>query len=841
MAVSCIPMLAVWALTPARQLHCEENLEFLNDVNAYRQLASTIYPQPQATLNSSEIINRGRRRSSVVAGLQVPTLDDPMSGSARTSVARVEYAFPPTANVVSFDSIEKMITSGVTVTPDQFDESGNPADHPFFVIPTNLSAAELRQVLVSIKASVGKIINTYLDANSPKEINVPSGIKKRLLAEIAATNFHPEIFRETYEHIYMVLRVQPFGKFLNSISKNAGTRASTTVPPLSLQRENLPMYLSGTKMSLYQVISNSFPPPFSNKDLWDFLKTEHCEENLEFINDFIAYRQLASPIFPNQAQLDSMTAANRGRSSTTTRASMVGQPTQLGGEEQGPPSVRASAVIATMASRMSIVPFDQIEEHARTGEATKAAQEAAAANESEGIATFYTIPAGMNSAQATRLLELIRGSLTRITEMYIGESSTKEINVPSIIRRRLKAELLAQNFHPDILKETYDHIYTVLRIQPFLKFLVHVAKSTGITHKLKHVCICVSSSPFVSLPIAENDGVEGGRLSETSMGVQRRPSRVDRNLDKIVEKESEHGEPALSVGRHLSVNAPAVGMSISQSGSPAIVGKITIRQVLANVLPAPHTNKDFWNFLKSEHCEENLDFLNEINAYRQLANVVFPTQPAFVAVSTTTESLARAKTMPARPSATSVSASPLSGEMRRLGEDSGTPTSARASEAGSAVSAAPRPEAVNFDELVAEVQKLKLGEPSTAQSMPGVTLQHDMSPADIEKKLETMRASVKNIVDTYISVKSPREVNLPSGVRKRFMAEYEAKNFHPDIFREAFEHILAVLRVQPFVKFLAFVAKNNKDAAATDVKEVPQNEQQAHSSPRMTRGVTTRG
>jgi Regulator of G protein signaling domain len=53
------------------------------------------------------------------------------------------------------------------------------------------------------------------------------------------------------------------------------------------------------------------------------------------------------------------------------------------------------------------------------------------------------------------------------------------------------------------------------------------------------------------------------------------------------------------------------------------IGKM-LEQVVAGQLKSPHSFQDFYKFLKSEHCEEMLLFLEVINKYRKLSKPAFP-------------------------------------------------------------------------------------------------------------------------------------------------------------------------------------------------------------------------
>ncbi|KAI8913719.1 hypothetical protein BC831DRAFT_489764 [Entophlyctis helioformis] len=316
---------------------------------------------------------------------------------------------------------------------------------------------------------------------------------------------------------------------------------------------------------------------------------------------------------------------------------------------------------------------------------------------------------------------------------------------------------------------------------------------------------------------------------------------------------------------------PASGPSLSSTSSQP---KASIRQVIANELAPPHSFQEFLDFLKTEHCEENLEFVHDVEEYRKLALPIFPTQSPLLSSTPGTPNpttrqrrsslkqlqdqspseftLGRAHTLPARYTATP-SAGPTSLSTSTTQESGSVADSLRTSivEAQQANSAARQPEdstptpvrrsvtsrrssrsnIVPFDQIEEQLKnKLSVstasnGGTSLTVPSPGgsdavspqspaavYSLPADMPPEELERKISALKTDIARLVETYIDTSAPKEINLPERTRKRILLDYQAKNYHPDVFKAAVEHITNMLRQQPFPKFLAHVAKMNGGA-----------------------------
>ena len=181
----------------------------------------------------------------------------------------------------------------------------------------------------------------------------------------------------------------------------------------------------------------------------------------------------------------------------------------------------------------------------------------------------------------------------------------------------------------------------------------------------------------------------------------------------------------LALAQGKSQNSSLTSMS-SVSDSKRKVGtkKATIKQVVMDELPPPHSLEDFKALVKKEFVEESLLFLLSIIEYHKIASPYYPT------------SLLTHNNLP----------------------------------------------------VVPEV------------AMPFKP--NNVSQIIFETIQEKLKASCLQIRDTYIVSNAEREVNLTQKERKAVLAEIDAGNYHPEIWKTSFEHIANLLRVNVLGKFL---------------------------------------
>eukprot|EP00842_Homolaphlyctis_polyrhiza_P003046 jgi/Hompol1/3742/HPOL_006713-RA len=228
-------------------------------------------------------------------------------------------------------------------------------------LPSSIPAAELLATLSKIKTGFHNIIKTYISLDSPKEINLPSKTKKRVLDEFEAGNYCPDVFVDAVAHIINMLRTGPFVKYLAYLAKNPQSQKTSVASQASKLSERMPSSLPGSanpspigspsipggvKVTIRVVISNVLPPPYSNKDFLDFLKKERAAEGLEFINAVDDYRMLAQFLYPTQSSYVA----------SADQCKVSGQFSQ-----RMRPAGAADSVSTTTSSLLADVPFTKLE------------------------------------------------------------------------------------------------------------------------------------------------------------------------------------------------------------------------------------------------------------------------------------------------------------------------------------------------------------------------------------------------------------------------------------------------------------------------------------------------
>ena len=152
--------------------------------------------------------------------------------------------------------------------------------------------------------------------------------------------------------------------------------------------------------------------------------------------------------------------------------------------------------------------------------------------------------------------------------------------------------------------------------------------------------------------------------------------------------------------------------------------KATMKQIVMDELPSPHSLEDFKAFAKKEFVEESLEFMLKVIEYHKLASVYYPTSLMTKSNLTATHEVLK----PTKPKN--------------------------------------------------EVQQV------------------------FEAAIQHIQAQCLSIRENFIVPGSKQEINLPQNERKRVIDEIEAKIYHPEIFKSAFEHIANLLRINVLSKFV---------------------------------------
>eukprot|EP00842_Homolaphlyctis_polyrhiza_P000393 jgi/Hompol1/1354/HPOL_001715-RA len=196
-------------------------------------------------------------------------------------------------------------------------------------------------------------------------------------------------------------------------------------------------------------------PPINYVALLEFLKTEGCEKNLEFINDLKQYRALADCIYPVQitdADLSGQTSQNAVRLSTVSSTS----PSPLG-------------VVSSQSynSKTHGVSFDAIEELLvgyTSGEQIDQSKIAPA-----------SIPTSMQTEQLASLPGKIKVAVAKIVDTYIRDGASSEVILQTKTKKQILTEFQEKNYNPDIFVMAVNNTLDLLRMGPYAKYLAQMS------------------------------------------------------------------------------------------------------------------------------------------------------------------------------------------------------------------------------------------------------------------------------------------------------------------------------------------------------------------------------
>ncbi|KAH6583992.1 hypothetical protein BASA61_007754 [Batrachochytrium salamandrivorans] len=442
---------------------CEENLEFLTDIISYRDLAGAVF----VLTTDGSTPTYGRILSKYL-------------GRSDTQSTSPTYSFNETSSLASTRSSN--FEPKIWTSPISFDK-------------LEACMVDLQQTMAAIRIRITKIVQMYLAPSSQKEIYLPVGIKKHILSEFRASNFHPDIFKDAYDHIIDMLQTRPFTKFLAAAAKISNR---SDIFNYSLNNSSDGAY--SHKITIQQVIANSLSEPHTNKDFLEFLKFEHCEENLQFLNDIISYKILSKAVYHNQTEPN---PSHSRIAAVLARPSFPGSSPPDSADNSRDLDRRLSVSMASSAVKAETVDFDEIESVILAMNSRELGGSVNVANRSD----FFRIPQEFTHKEILDILRDIRSSIHAIFATYMSSDSPKEVNLPSAVKKRAHLEFSARNFHPDILNEPYEHILNILRIQPFVKFLACASKNPGrkeghsiLTRHISHESLILShhASPNIS-------------------------------------------------------------------------------------------------------------------------------------------------------------------------------------------------------------------------------------------------------------------------------------------------------------------------------------------------------
>ncbi|KAJ1342739.1 hypothetical protein BSLG_002836 [Batrachochytrium salamandrivorans] len=433
---------------------CEENLEFLTDIISYRDLAGAVF----VLTTDGSTPTYGRILSKYL-------------GRSDTQSTSPTYSFNETSSLASTRSSN--FEPKIWTSPISFDK-------------LEACMVDLQQTMAAIRIRITKIVQMYLAPSSQKEIYLPVGIKKHILSEFRASNFHPDIFKDAYDHIIDMLQTRPFTKFLAAAAKISIAQIFLIIHSTIALMAHILIKLQSNR--LLQILYQNHIP------------TKHCEENLQFLNDIISYKILSKAVYHNQTEPN---PSHSRIAAVLARPSFPGSSPPDSADNSRDLDRRLSVSMASSAVKAETVDFDEIESVILAMNSRELGGSVNVANKSD----FFRIPQEFTHKEILDILRDIRSSIHAIFATYMSSDSPKEVNLPSAVKKRAHLEFSARNFHPDILNEPYEHILNILRIQPFVKFLACASKNPGrkeghsiLTRHISHESLILShhASPNIS-------------------------------------------------------------------------------------------------------------------------------------------------------------------------------------------------------------------------------------------------------------------------------------------------------------------------------------------------------
>ncbi|KAI8912225.1 RGS domain-containing protein [Powellomyces hirtus] len=173
--------------------------------------------------------------------------------------------------------------------------------------------------------------------------------------------------------------------------------------------------------------------------------------------------------------------------------------------------------------------------------------------------------------------------------------------------------------------------------------------------------------------------------------------------------------------------------------------KISLTAVLNDEVEYPFSLENFEKFVHKEHSEENLEFFHALTRYRESAAKHYPNCISNL-------------------------------RQRRPGSHSSMRSISSAFASSSSL--------------------------GNSRSMPTASEEMLAEKSDDKAGREKLKDEVELIVTLYMIPGSDKEVNLPSSVRKKVLTEVnEKKNYHPDVFKHALEHVYLMMKTSTYPNF----------------------------------------
>lgn len=126
---------------------------------------------------------------------------------------------------------------------------------PKAVMPSYLTQAEFEVRKQHLKEMITDIVDMFMKADSIREINLPTNIRKPFFKLYDHGLYHPHILNDAIEHVSNMIKTNNLSKFWKFAHEN--------IPKMKFE-ESLARTNSGViKSNIKQIVLNELPPPYS--------------------------------------------------------------------------------------------------------------------------------------------------------------------------------------------------------------------------------------------------------------------------------------------------------------------------------------------------------------------------------------------------------------------------------------------------------------------------------------------------------------------------------------------------------------------------------------------------
>ncbi|KAI8801125.1 RGS domain-containing protein [Cladochytrium replicatum] len=204
------------------------------------------------------------------------------------------------------------------------------------------------------------------------------------------------------------------------------------------------------KTTLHNVLAGESAAPLTIENFETFLKQEHSEENLEFWVQVMRYRDAASAIYniPSMTPLE-----NTGAPRDSQRSLAM--------------SFKGSLSNVNRGFEETALKFKLESDNGKAGGDGKAGG---------GLHRSGSNP-GLTSDEVAVRTEKLKQLAEEILSGFVVEGSVKEINIPSLIRKKLVTEIRDNhNYNPEVFSVALEKVYEMMKTHSFPNFYKKATK-----------------------------------------------------------------------------------------------------------------------------------------------------------------------------------------------------------------------------------------------------------------------------------------------------------------------------------------------------------------------------